>query len=73
MCVGGGKEAGVFFSCMNYIGFDPSAAQTDVREKIKEGKSVKSKKALTSSRNFISCTTGARRRGAGGREGKRRE
>lgn len=38
--------------------------------KIKEGR-VKSKKALTSSRNFISCTVGARRKR--GREGKRRE
>lgn len=49
--------------------FDLSAAQK-MCVKIKEG-GVKSKKALTSSRNFISCTVGARRKR--GREGKRRE
>lgn len=42
--------------------------------KIKEGR-VKSKKALTSSRNFISCTVGARRkrREKGERAKERRE
>lgn len=45
-----------------------------MRGKIKEGR-LKSKKALTSSRNFISCTVGARgkRRERGERAKERRE